>query len=67
MKIERYKDDVRITFKHYITQEVLVMEGILPEVYNPEKSDFYVLLKQDGDLEDIRKESVISLDYKVEI
>ena len=39
------------------------MEGILPEIYNPEESDFYVLLKVDGTLEDIRKESVLSLNY----
>ena len=63
LELERYEDDVRITFKHHKTEEVLVLEGILPEVYNPEKSDFFVLLKQDGELEDIPKKSVISLEY----
>jgi hypothetical protein len=58
-----YKDNCEIEFKHYKTGETLILSGVLPEIYNPEKSDYYVLLKKDGELEDIRKESVISLRY----
>ena len=58
-----YNDDVTITFKHYRTGEIIEMSGILPEVYNPERSDLYVLLRQDGTLEDIRKESVVKFEY----
>lgn len=58
-----YKNDVRIVFTHYRTGETILMEGILPEIYNPEDSDFYVLLKDDGTLEDIRKECVLSIYY----
>ena len=58
-----YMDDVVITFKHYKTGELIEMKGILPEVYNPENSDLYVLLKQDGTLEDIRKETVVKFEY----
>lgn len=58
-----YNDDVAITFKHYRTGDIIEMRGILPEMYNPEQSDLYVLLKQDGTLEDIRKESVVKLEY----
>ena len=54
-----YKNDVSITFSHYKTGDAITMEGILPEIYNPEESDFYVLLKVDGTLEDIRKENVL--------
>lgn len=60
-----YNDEVTITFKHYRTGENISMNGILPEVYNPENSDLYVLMKQDGTLEDIRKESVVEILYGV--
>ncbi len=58
-----YRDVVRISFKHYKSGKTLEVRGILPEAYNTESSDLYVLLKQDGTLEDIRKETVIELEY----
>ena len=56
-------NDVRVTFKHYKTGENIVMEGIFPEMYNPERSDLWVLLKDDGTFEDIRKESIVEIEY----
>lgn len=55
------RDIVRITFEHYRTRATIVMEGTLPVEYNPPRSDFYFLKTEDGEIEDIRKNTVLSL------
>ena len=57
------KDEVRITFKHYQNGKLLEMQGVLPQEYNSNLSDLYVLKKYDGTLEDIRKRTVVELEY----
>jgi hypothetical protein len=55
---------VKIVFRHWKRDnELIEMVGILPEAYNPERSDLYVLLKDDGKFEDIRKDTVVSLEH----
>ena len=56
------RDIVRITFEHYRTRATIVMEGTLPVEYNPPRSDFYFLKTEDGEIEDIRKNTVLSLE-----
>jgi hypothetical protein len=57
------KDEVRITFKHYENGKLLEMQGVLPEEYNSDRSDFFILKKYDGSLEDIRKNTVVEFEY----
>ena len=53
---------VKVIFKHWKTGEVLEVVGEMPQALNNGSSDRLVLIKEDGEYEDVIKETIIRVE-----
>lgn len=53
---------VRVTYKHWKTGVVLVVEGTMPPKINNPTSDRIVVFTEEGVYEDIIKETIIKIE-----
>jgi hypothetical protein len=53
---------VRVTYKHWKTEVVLVVEGTMPSKINNPTSDRIVVFTEEGVYEDIIKETIIKIE-----
>lgn len=53
---------VRVVYKHWKTGDVLEVVGDMPQELNNGSNDRLVILKEDGQFEDVIKETVIRVE-----
>lgn len=53
---------VKVIFKHWQTGEVLEVVGEMPQALNNGFSDRLIILKEDGEYEDVIKETIIRVE-----
>lgn len=53
---------VKVVFKHWKTGEVLEVVGTMPQELNNGFSDRLIIVKEDGEYEDVIKETIIRVE-----
>jgi hypothetical protein len=53
---------IRVIYKHWKTGDVLEVVGTMPQELNKATNDRLVILKEDGQFEDVIKETVIRVE-----
>lgn len=53
---------VKVIYKHWTKGHILEVEGVMPEQLNNGSSDRLIILKDDGNFEDVLKDTVVRIE-----
>ena len=53
---------VKVIYKHWTKGNILEVEGVMPEQLNNGSSDRLIILKDDGNFEDVLKSTVVRIE-----